>query len=540
MKKYILSIVLFVIGAGIFAFTKLTSGSVNDLEIKIENTPVIMPACYKVYGNPEAVNGRYFLFKMMLTNKGSHPIKNVKPSYEIPKFIEETELDKIAVINPGQSVVIACYPTFKDDIVNKTTSSKEKTKIKIATAGGDKEEEFVFEMKGRNEFLYTCVNPDEIRSYRDMFDNDPLVACYVTPEDPIIKYYTQQIQEKVLKGETAAVTNDPKEAVRFLLGVYQATYLSGMVYSGTSGVPSKFDDVQSLVQSLRLPREVVTGNTGLCIELSILYSSVLMAGGLEPIIFLIPGHAYPGIKFQGQYFAIEATKIGGAGIGGRGDAEEAFKRGMEELDEFIKAAQMGDERYSIINIRELIAQQITPMELKDDQFMREKVEKIAANWVNGALPQDVNTNVAASNTGGGGGTTSGMSDYNGVVSFSYPQNWQGMNNPVQGLPQLIKAFVSPDQSGFLQVYAVPGASNGNEAMQIIKQQLYGLGQEVQYQSSGSNGNFQMYNGTTYSQNGQLPWSAYLKRTGNGMGGLIVGSYTGGHNGIFQQVIGTLR
>lgn len=78
-----------------------------------------------------------------------------------------------------------------------------------------------------------------------------------------------------------------------------------MVYSGTSGVPSRFDDLQSMVQSLRLPREVVTGNTGLCIELSLFYASVLMAAGLEPIIYLIPGHAYPGIKVNGQYLRLK-------------------------------------------------------------------------------------------------------------------------------------------------------------------------------------------------------------------------------------------
>jgi hypothetical protein len=555
MKKYILPILLFVAGAGLFAFTKFNSGSVDDLEVTIENTPLIMPAAYKVYGNSEAVNGRYFLFKMKLTNNGSHPIKNIKPSYEIPKYIDETQLDKIAVINPGQSVVVTCYPTFKDDVVNKTTSSKEKTKIKIVTDGGEKEEEFAFEMKGRNEFVYTCVNPDEIRSHRDLFDNEPLTACFVTPEDPIIKYYTQQIQEKVLKGETAAVTNNPKEAVRFLLGVYQATNLSGMVYSGTSGVPSKIDDIQSIVQSVRLPREVVTGNTGLCIELSILYASILMSAGLDPVIYMIPGHAYPGIKYQGQYFALEATKIGGDGMGGRGTAEDAFAAGMKQLDEFMKAAQMGDERYSIVDIRELVSQQITPMELKDDQFLRQKVEKIAEAWVNGALPATAGATVAVTNTGGGndnggggggndngggGGNTSGMANYNGVVSFSYPQNWQGRNNPIQGLPQMIKAFVSPDQGGYLQVYSVQGASNGNEALQVIQQQLYGLGQEVQFQSSGSAGNFQMFSGMTYSQNGQLPWTAYFKRTGNGMGGLIVASQSGGHDGVFQKVLGTLR
>jgi hypothetical protein len=559
MKKYLLSAILVLAGAGMLVYQNFFSGSINDLEVKIINTPLVMPAAYKVYGNPEAANGRYYLFKMMLTNTGTRPIKNVKASYEIPKFIDQTELDKISVINPGQSVVVTCYPQFKDDIVSKTTSSKERAKITIASAGGEKEEEFAFEIRGRNEFVYTCINTDEIRSYKDMYDNDPLTACFITPEDPIIKYYTQQIQQKVLKGETASVTNDPKEAVRFLLGVYQATNLSGMVYSGTSGVPSKLDDVQSIIQSVRLPREVVTGNTGLCIELSILYASVLMNAGLDPIIYLIPGHAYPGIKYQGQYYAIEATAINGDGLGGRGTAEQAFEKGMKQLNDFIKAAQMGDERYSIIDVRELNAQQIKPMELKDDQFLREKVEKIATAWESGALPANAGGNLVATNNtgnnsdgggtapppnpdggGNGGGGNSNMLAYNGVVSFNYPRGWQGMRTPNPGLPQMVYAFVSPDQQGYLQVYSVPGASSGNQAMQMIQQQLYSQGQEVQYQQAGSSGNFQMFQGMTNSEYGQLPWQGYFKRTSNGMAGLVVASQSGTHNGVFQQVLSTLR
>lgn len=552
MKKFLLPIILFLCGAGLFAFTQFTSGSIDDLEIKIENAPVIMPACYKVYANPEALSGRYFLFKMLITNKGTRPVRNIKAAYEIPKFIEQTEIEKISVLNPGQSMVIACYPVFNDDVVNKTTSSKEKAKIVLTSSGGDREEEFGFEMKGRNEFLYTCVNPEEIRSYKDMFDNDPLLACYVTPEDPIIKYYTQQMQEKVLKGETAAVTNDPKEAVRLLMGVYQSTYLSGMVYSGTSGVPSKFDDLQSMVQSLRLPREVVTGNTGLCIELSLLYASVLMAAGLDPVIYLIPGHAYPGIVFQGQYYAIEATAIGGEGLGGRQGAEAALQKGMQQLNEFIKAAQMGDERYNIINIRDMIAQQITPMELKDDQFLREKVEKIASGWVNGALSNDVQTNFAANNGGGGGGGNSGgdnggggsgMAAYSGNVSFSYPSQWRRINNPAASyLPQLIHAFQSPDNMASIQVYQIQGAGSPNQAMQVIQQQLYPTGQEVQYQPAGNSGSYEVFNGVTYSANGSMQWQAYMKRSGGGVAGVILGSASGGegYNGLLNQVKSTIR
>lgn len=556
MKKYLLPIVLFIAGAGMFAFTKFTSGSIQDLDVKIVSTPVVMPAAYKVYGNEDALSGRFFLFKMLITNNGSRPVKNVKASYSIPKFIDETELQKLSQINPGQSVVITCYPSFNDDVVTKTTSAKEKVKIKLESSGGDTEKEFAFEMKSRSDFLYSCIPPDEIRTNADMEDNNPLLACWVTPNDPIVKYYTQQVQEKVLKGEQASVSRKPEEAVRFLMGIYQATYLSGMVYSGTAGVPEKVGDIQSLNQTLRLPREVITGNTGLCIELSLLYASVMMAEGIEPVIYLVPGHAYPGFVLDGQYYALEATAIGGAGLGGRQDAEAAFKAGMKNLEEFMKAAQAGDDRYSIINIRELVAQKVMPMELKDDQFLRQKVDQIAQSFTNGGVPQNVTVQPVANNMAGGNGgggnengggnneggntATGGMASYTGGVSFNYPSSWQKIRSPYAGLPQLIYQISSPDNMAALQVYQVQGAGSGDEALQVIQQQLYAMGQEVQFENNGSRGGFQIYNGMTYSQNGNLPWTGYFKQTGNGVAGLVIADMSGGRNASLKTVLGSLR
>lgn len=164
--------------------------------------------------------------------------------------------------------------------MEKTTSSKEQVNIKVTGSNIEEtEENFAIDIKGRNEFMYTNIPAEEIRTAGEMFDNMDLLSCYVTPEDPIIKYYTQKIQEKVLKGETASVTNKDEEGVRFMTGIYDATLMSHMVYSGTSGVPVKFGDVQSLIQSIRLPREVVTGKTGLCIELTLLYASIMMNAG---------------------------------------------------------------------------------------------------------------------------------------------------------------------------------------------------------------------------------------------------------------------
>jgi len=150
-----------------------------------------------------------------------------------------------------------------------------------------------------------------------------------------------------------------------------------MVYSGTSGAQQEIGDIVSTQQKIRLPREVITGNTGLCIEMAFLYASVFASEGLDPVIFFVPGHAYPGVNVNGQYFAIEATAVGGAGLGYIATAEQALQAGMKELNEFMQKAQQGDPGYSLIDVKQLIGNGVHPMELTDDAFMRVKVDQLA-------------------------------------------------------------------------------------------------------------------------------------------------------------------
>src|SRR5690606_11312353 len=277
--------------------------------------------------------------KAKITNNSKQVLEDVKVRYRVPGYIEWTDLDVIGEMYAGQTAAVLCYPKFNNDITNKTTESREKAEIEISWKGADEddiiEESFAFRIANRNEYMFTNIPAEEISGWADVYNNDALLACFVTPNDPIVQYYTQNIQEKILKGETASVTKDPKEAVRFLTGIYQATLQSHMVYSGTKGIPESLQDVSKFSQHNRLPREIITGNTGLCLELSLLYASVLSNAGLEPIIFLVPGHAYPGFKLNNQYFAIEATGIGGEGLGSIMTAEQAFMKGQEQLTKFI-------------------------------------------------------------------------------------------------------------------------------------------------------------------------------------------------------------
>src|SRR5581483_4249182 len=261
MKRFILPGVLAFLGIVSMSLYFFNFGK-EDLNIKINNASYIMPSVYKVYSNPQALTGEYYFFKMLMTNTGSSTMNDVKVSYDIPGYIDWTELQTIPKIYPGQHVVIRCYPHFKDDIVKKMTQSQETGEIKIEYNNGKvKKESFLFNMMGRNQFVYTDIPADEVTSYPDMMHNTQLLPCLVTPEDPIVKYYTAQVQDKWMKGEAASVDNDANSAVKFLAGLYAATLQSRMVYGGTEGIPQKMGDISSTVQSARLPREVITGNT---------------------------------------------------------------------------------------------------------------------------------------------------------------------------------------------------------------------------------------------------------------------------------------
>lgn len=561
MKKYWLSLVFFIIGIILLLLHFLMpAGGSGDLDVDIQPTSFIMPAAYKVYSNEEAMDGRFYLCKLLLTNEGGGELRNLRVSYQIPGYVEWTDMDRIKYLVPGQSAVLTVYPHFNPSIVDKTSTSKEKGNIRIqyeTKKGSDEfEKSFAFEMRGRNDLVYSSMPSQEIVSYPDMFENLALVSCFITPEDPIIKYYTQNIQQKILKGEAAAVMNKDEEAVRFLLGVYEATLRAGMVYSGTSGIPHDLGDVNSIIQHVRLPREVVTGKTGLCIELSTLYASVLSCAGLSPLIFFIPGHAYPGIKVNNNYYAIEATGIGGEGLGNIASAEKAFETGMTELKEFMQKVQEGDPRYMYVDVNELFAGGVNPMELRDDSFLRQKIDQIASSW-EGKGAKQFNPNVGGAqrstdtgggrnqggneNTGGGGGGN--FMSYTGPVKFSYPGNWQRYDNPAPGFPALVSQIEAYDGSASISVYRVQGASSPDEAMYYLVQAYMSSGVNIQYQNLGSSGGYTRYSGQSSSYSGVFSWVGYFKSSSGGAVGITVGApsnYYSQVQGTINQIVSTIR
>src|SRR5664279_349261 len=391
MKKYLLPGILLLAGIAFLLFPYLFSS--GSIDLKIQPASVIMPAAYKVYANPDVAGGRYNLFKAVIKNTGSSEIHNLKVQYRVPKFIDEwTDVSSPSDLLPGQVAVVTCFPVFNQSITEKNTSSKEKAEIRFFYGGksnpAEKDESFVFDMTSVNDIVFSDMSDKDKVYTSDYQSNVALYACMVASQDPIIKYYTQQVQQKVLQGEQAAGigtagTVDEKtvrEALRVMEGVYEATRRTKMVYSETSASLTKFGDNTSSTEHIRLAREVVTGNTGLCIELALLHASVLKAAGNHAVIFLIPGHAYPGILLGNTYYALEATGIGGEGLGSIMTAQQAYETGEKELDEFFAAYQKGTPGYNILDIDRLSDEGYKEMELKDDPFLRQKIDQLTQSF----------------------------------------------------------------------------------------------------------------------------------------------------------------
>jgi hypothetical protein len=62
-------------------------------------------------------------------------------------------------------------------------------------------------------------------------------------------------------------------------------------------MPPSFDTVGES-QTILLPREVLSERAGNCIELTTLFCSCVERVGVDPVIFIIEGHAFPGFFTQ--------------------------------------------------------------------------------------------------------------------------------------------------------------------------------------------------------------------------------------------------
>lgn len=503
----------------------------------------LMTFAYKIYGDPAAQNGRYFLSKIVFHNDGTGPVHDLSISYQIPDYISWTTPQTYSEISAGQTVVQTFYPQFPSKItgLSNDTNTTLETKIRWADKSGDTKEQILRSnvmLRGVNEIEYTDLPANELLTWYDMFATSPFAAAMVTPNDPVVKEFVAEVTKRT-GGSMAGVAGGGREVARMMKGVYDYMCETGMRYTSDSGVPAKIGDVQTTVQTVRMPRDVIITNEGLCIELALLWASVMEHLGCQTTVVFRPGHAFTVVRYgegTNDYIPIECTAITPMAVGAKQSVsfDDAVKMADEDLEK---------QKYKIF---------VNVQEYQKQGFLAPELPNIEIDKIKNILEQRNSHTATAyaqnAGTGGGGGTAQVRQGYyryvgaNNLVSVDVPEAWTRMeNSPIPGM-----VFTAQDQqtSVAVNVFYYPNLSTPNEAMQTAKKGVSRVsGGTVRINSQQQKGNSVVYTGSTNYRNGSTQWVGMFAPSQAGVIGLFVGANRGyfeRNQPIIQDIISSAR
>jgi hypothetical protein len=189
-------------------------------------------------------------------------------------------------------------------------------------------------------------------------ENYDLIAAMVTPTDPSVEAL---IRTAANYDPTGAMTSGYDSQADYsgtvwqrLWDIWQAESIDyKLTYIST---PITFASGSS--QRIRLPGEVVDTASGNCIELTLLYASVVEALGMQSSIVIIPGHAYIAVRTDDTndyYYFVETTMIGGATF------SDSLKEGLSEWNDAASHVNAGETDYGWVSVADARTSGITPI-----------------------------------------------------------------------------------------------------------------------------------------------------------------------------------
>ena len=171
--------------------------------------------------------------------------------------------------------------------------------------------------------VWSATIPVRLRSADDMywgrnFEYSNFIASWITPHDPNVEMILSRAKNLMpgrrLPGYETWRTNGVQEKTTYLQAkaIYQAIQREGLSYvksSSTLGAQTNSD----ITERVRMPGESLRQLSANCIDGVVLYASLFENLGMEPVVVLIPGHAYVGVRLSpdsDRYLYIETALTG--------------------------------------------------------------------------------------------------------------------------------------------------------------------------------------------------------------------------------------
>lgn len=181
----------------------------------------------------------------------------------------------------------------------------------------------------RGNSLHVETVPVKIRSAEDMFWGSkfqyaPFIASWITPHDERVEEILRKAKEYMpgrrLPGYEPEKNADGQEQMTYTesRAIYRALQESGVSYVKSSMTLGGHQDSSERV---RMPDVSLRDSSANCIDGVVMYASLFENLGMEPVVLLVPGHAYVGVRVSprnSKYLYIETA------ITGRASFEESI------------------------------------------------------------------------------------------------------------------------------------------------------------------------------------------------------------------------
>lgn len=218
---------------------------------------------------------------------------------------------------PDSSVVQHFLPTLdRHQIITLTEMAPATVRVTIVDVKSEKvieERTKRVELHAINTALF-AVSEDGVSQWKDL---SIYLAAWVTPNVREIQQFLDVVRahhpQKTLVGYQGATNEAEQIAVvrSQIKAIYSALKQSGSGY--VNSVVNFGTEHGQAMQRIRLPRESLTDKSMNCIDGTVLFASLVQAISMNPVIALIPGHAFVGWEtWSGsqKFEFLETTMIG--------------------------------------------------------------------------------------------------------------------------------------------------------------------------------------------------------------------------------------
>ena len=314
----------------------------NQLAVDVRALAILPLGTYHLAG---MVNRN--LAELALGN-GSRKDRQLRVTVEIPGVTVATV--KNVVVLSKKVTTVAITPPFLAGFTPDSMTSPQRVQLDIKVADGDT---VLFEQSGSIELLPRDYLPTFEKigedTMRPALHN---AAAWVTPNDPAVEALLTAAKARLVGRQS--FSGPQSASLPQVKAIYDELQARGVSYVMDPGINSD----RFVGQRTRLPAQVIASTNAQCLEGTLLFASALEAIGLDPILVVVPGHAFIGWHAspadKTQRLFLETTMVHSAAF------EAAVKKAVDRVATETKEGHFKNGMSQLLEIKELRAKGITP------------------------------------------------------------------------------------------------------------------------------------------------------------------------------------